>query len=323
MGTFYEVKRETAVRVLRRHYQGMEDAVVLQLPASGFNRLWSVETLQGAFVLKAAQNDPSEAWVGFANVSLDELTARKLVRHLVRSRSGDFICLEDGVSWTLAHKLLGTPIVVPAYKHLPFAAKFLRALEHATMRPKNEQRLRISDKGQEYRSMIGDATIVANQSSHPSINNFRAPLAVLTERIATELQDVRSLPSALSHGEFQTQNVIITLSSQHCLSFDVIDWDSLNIRPRIYDVCSAVLFFCRRKRGGFDLHLEEAIGFLESVGLSGAERKALPAIAATVLLPRSSTIEKFRRFDPSGLDWYEPWAIGGAIQAYDQLSAIV
>lgn len=311
--------------ILFRHWD-VKTPKIKKLSTSGFNSLWRVNSADGHFVLKAARNDPNGDWIKFANRSFLELEARNLIRTFIKGRTGEYVFGDRESSWTLSVFLEGMPLCPPAFDHIPLAADFLKRMHRIPVNLKcgsdeTQTKLRtnwVSD----LKIIIEDAEKIVQKFFLDVGGKDEQRFSKLLNDVNAGFQLLSTLPVTLSHGEFQTQNVIVSASKIGATTWDVIDWDSLSERPRIYDICSGLLFFCRRSRGSFSLDRNALRLFLSAVELTDSEQKVLPIAAAISLLPRKAHIEKFRCHSTPGLTWYQPWAINGAIEAYEQICSL-
>ncbi|MGW7466959.1 aminoglycoside phosphotransferase family protein [Streptomyces xantholiticus] len=132
-------------------------------------------------------------------------------------------------------------------------------------------------------------------------------------RAELDLRTYQSLPTTLTHGEIAGSNLVFDDSGK---LISLLDWDGVDIRPRVYDLARALLFLSRTGRGSFRIHHNLGVDLmLRATAASPPQLDELRAIAPILELYCVPTIRYVRQMaqsSPSTLEWYLGWAAEGA-----------
>jgi Ser/Thr protein kinase RdoA (MazF antagonist) len=132
----------------------------------------------------------------------------------------------------------------------------------------------------------------------------------------------QSLGRVLTHGEFVGSNLL--LGDRDVCS--VMDWDAVQVRPRVYDLARACLFMARKARGSIQLHEDLSELFLRTATsdapLSEAERDALIPILELYFVPSPAYLSVMAELAPADVPWYLDWSAKGAAQVRGLLSPV-
>lgn len=115
--------------------------------------------------------------------------------------------------------------------------------------------------------------------------------------------DYHYLRKTLSHGEIQGQNLLF-MNNEVC----VVDWDSLSIRPAIYDIAMSACFLCRSGRGQFKINDNLFNSYTNSFALNNKEKEYLLMFLMIVFLPDISLVEEYYAINESKAKWYLEWS---------------
>ncbi|MGH8794762.1 MAG: phosphotransferase [Stackebrandtia sp.] len=142
-------------------------------------------------------------------------------------------------------------------------------------------------------------------------------------RSSLDMNAYRELPRGLSHGEFIGSNLLFQDDGVSC----VLDWDALDVRPRVADLARACLFIARRERGKFDVHADLARAFLRdataSRGLGDDEAAAVVPYLELFFLPSRTHLSVIMRHNPEIVRWYLGWSAAGADSVRAVMTPIV
>lgn len=316
---------EEASRIMRTHYDEVCVKGLDPIALSGFNRGWHVRSAERSFFLKQCNNIVSPLFFPPANAALAALSEVGLETLLVQSSGGDFLVRDEGCYWSLARYTEARPIQPPAWEHSALLANYLCRLQavplgrmaRVDVHSGGDQGDRLRPYWMDAARSVDEAIEVVRKSNAP--NDLLRQLAEARLRISHSHGNVSSgLRRCISHGEFQTQNVL--LDSSVDASLQVVDWDSVGVRPRVWDITSAALYLCRLRRGAFDLNMQELTRFLSVFALKEEELHAMPEMALAIFLPRLDHFELFGRNNPNALTWYVPWSVGAGVHSFKQLS---
>src|SRR5699024_9603502 len=90
---------------------------------------------------------------------------------------------------------------------------------------------------------------------------------------------------------------------------NLIDWDSLGIRPYVFEVISSACFLCREGRGEFKINKDKLKRYIKSFKLSGIEKQKICNMIFIIFVPRKSKSEQFFVSGQNKLEWYFEWSI--------------
>lgn len=111
------------------------------------------------------------------------------------------------------------------------------------------------------------------------------------------------LRMTLSHGELQGQNLLFNNSD-----IIVLDWDSISIRPAIYDIAMSICFLCRTGRGNFIIDLQKYDYYIEPFSLTSQEKECLPLFMIGVFIPDIKLLMNYFNENTQKAKWYLDWS---------------
>ncbi|QHW35921.1 phosphotransferase [Staphylococcus ursi] len=135
-------------------------------------------------------------------------------------------------------------------------------------------------------------------------NDYIEKLKMLIGYTSFSSEEFDRLQKTISHGEYQNTNILFSQDS-----IDIIDWDSLSIRPRIFDISTYLIYLCRKKRGSFKLDNIKIKMLLDYFELTDIEYKNLINMVFVNLVPREDKIEIFSVYSRGKLEWYLKWTV--------------
>lgn len=312
-----------------KHY-GLVMSNAMAMPSSSINQAWKITAASQTFLLKKCNNAYDSVWLDFANVAMRCLREQGAERLLAMTQDGRVFVESRDAFWTLSRYVDSAPFRFHDQRLLRSVGAYLRRLHDVDLSPitkgeeigagisgRNEIAQWYESSAEKLRRVLHLCREYPQLITPAEVNALSKTMDLAISEISCERY--HRLPKALSHGEFQNQNILLTRDDE----IHVIDWDSLNVRARIIDVVSSVLFMCRKGRGDFSLNHEAALEYLSAYQLSDVEIQELASIAFIYMLPSEYMVAQFRRHAPENINWYIPWAINGAVKAYVQVSNLV
>ncbi|MBJ8030412.1 phosphotransferase enzyme family protein [Bacillus cereus group sp. N21] len=143
---------------------------------------------------------------------------------------------------------------------------------------------------------------------------LKTALEVLTPEI------YEKLPVSLTHGDFHANNLLYNGSNL----IMVLDFDTVEFRPRIYDVAVAAYLLTRVKRGAFKLDMSRTAKFINSYSvecnLSEYELRSITPLIQLLYLPTARYLNMLRKESPHLLAWYLEWSFDALISVRKQLN---
>src|SRR5699024_8568761 len=79
--------------------------------------------------------------------------------------------------------------------------------------------------------------------------SYKRSIMDIFQTLEFNKNDYDKMNLVISHGEYQNTNIIFENEN-----IKLIDWDSLSIRPQIFDVVASSCYICRDKRGDFKIN---------------------------------------------------------------------
>lgn len=141
----------------------------------------------------------------------------------------------------------------------------------------------------------------------------------LVDDIIRQDCDCSQFDYGFSHGEIQGQNVIFNDNNIRC----AIDWDSVGIRPIIYDVAMGICFFCRKSRGQFIIDENNLSSYIkEFKEIKYVEKSNIFNSMLIGFIPDRNTILSYAIDDKEKATWYLKWSLD-SIQQLKQQELIV
>lgn len=116
--------------------------------------------------------------------------------------------------------------------------------------------------------------------------------------------EYNKIKKALSHGEYQNTNILFVSEK-----INLIDWDSLSVRPHIFDIVSSACYLCRDRRGEFCINHKKLNEYLNKNNLLSEEINNLRNMVFLTFIPKEDTIEKFYVAGHERLHWYLNWTL--------------
>jgi len=125
-----------------------------------------------------------------------------------------------------------------------------------------------------------------------------------------------SFPSGIIHGDFHAGNIFFR---QNNLA-QIIDWDTADINPKIFDFAKSIYLLTRVGHGYFVNDLTKLRifyqNYIEEIELSKEELLAVPFVIMVNYIPKTDYIKTFT--DENKLLWYLRWTYDAALNAGNQ-----
>jgi Ser/Thr protein kinase RdoA (MazF antagonist) len=321
-----QIGSERCLAVLRRF--GIEADTLQPVESGSPNHSWIISAGPRRLVVKECTHDGSAAWFQFQEVTIEQLVAADFpIQALLAAPDGRRTVEHDGGRWQLRQFVAGDDFVPGNADHLDEACRVLARL-HAhpvTIPPRDGP-----NQDLEYWLEGGDACLQELLAEAASLapDRVRALEPVyrdVWERAhgALDSEAYRALPARLIHGEFHGNNLLYAEGRLRCL----LDWDGVQVRPRIYDVARAGFFLTRVRRGAFQLNRTLTERFLRAYevacGLTGAERAAIVPILQFYFLPTPRYLRQLAGHQPDLLHWYLGWSSDGGRAVSTEMAPIV
>ncbi|MGG3523913.1 hypothetical protein ABES33_30035 [Bacillus pseudomycoides] len=116
--------------------------------------------------------------------------------------------------------------------------------------------------------------------------------------------EYKKMEKSVSHGEYQNTNILFDKNQ-----INLIDWDSLSVRPHIFDIVSSACYLCRDKRGDFIINTEKLKQYLDQENLLNEEMNNLRNMVFLTFIPKEDKLEKFYLSGHDQIKWYLEWTL--------------
>ena len=322
----------TVARVLAHEY-GLGTHQVWSLDRESVNTVWRVTAPNGQYALKRLGRDISPQWLAFEQAALPRLSAAGIpLAAPVPTARGHNSAVHDGSMWQLRPWRQGRAFDAASPGDIEQAGAFLSALHrvpvgrlpadgHSSTR---NVEFWLATERPAHAAMDEVDEIAAPHVSAAVRADARRAYAAVLGRARAELTGYGALPEVLTHGEIAGSNLLYSDSGELTC---VLDWDALQLRPRVYDVARALLFLSRQARGSFRIHAARARTVLDASTahqpLTPDEVGCLIPVLELNFVPSPGYLRQVARRAPGILEWYLRWRAEGAVTVRGILSDLV
>ncbi|MEU8825710.1 phosphotransferase [Streptomyces sp. NPDC048636] len=319
-------------RILAQEY-GLGTHQVWSLDRESVNKIWRVDSPHGQYALKRLGRDVAPPWLAFESAVLPRLTAAGIpVAPPLPTATGTSSAVHEGSVWQLRPWRKGRPFDSARPGDIEQAGAFLSALHRIPVEGlpadghSSTQNLEFWLATERPPDAVLDEVeeIAAPHVSAAVRTDARRAFSAVLDLARTELAGYDGLPEVLTHGEIGGSNLLYADSGELVC---VLDWDALQLRPRVYDVARALLFLPRRARGGCQILPDRARAVLAASTahqpLSPYELEALVPLLELNFIPSPDYLRQVTRHAPGFLEWYLGWRAEGATSVRGVLSDIV
>lgn len=128
----------------------------------------------------------------------------------------------------------------------------------------------------------------------------------LIDEVINGAGDYSQLNYGFSHGEIQGQNLIFNGNNVKC----AIDWDSVGIRPIVFDVAMGGCFICRKARGQFIIDERKLNCYIRKFSeMSCVEKSNIFNSMLIGFIPDRGTMLSYAIDDQDKAIWYLKWSL--------------
>ncbi|MEU1294752.1 aminoglycoside phosphotransferase family protein [Streptomyces sp. NPDC005840] len=311
---------------------GLEPRSVELLVRESPNQVWRFTAADGPYTLKRLGRPGQESWLAFQDAAVLRAAAHGVpVEPLLRTADGRPTAAAHGALWQLRRYVAGRPAADGDAADLRAAAEVIAAvhavpldgLPEAGGNPIQDMEFwlgadaeALDRLGALVRDLVGAAlweeTADAYRGAH---RRARAEL---------DLASYQALPTTLTHGELAGSNLVFdddgTLVS-------LLDWDGVDVRPRVYDLARGLLFLARAGRGSFRVHhrlgTDLLLGAAGGRPLTRAELQAVVPVLELYFVPTPRYVRQLAATDLAALRWYLGWAADGARTVRESVREVV
>ncbi|MCH5586063.1 phosphotransferase [Shimazuella sp. AN120528] len=323
-----ETEIQLAKEVFNRYFMGsLTDIEILQ--GASPNRCWLIRSNSGLFVLRKCVRNRNREWLQY----LERLTESLLVlgfpvAPLIESRQRDQTVYYADDYWQLRPYIEGRFYQLGRNEDIFEALATLLNLHQIDKFPNGptnpnigvERWIESPEQGLK-ETEIALFRCANRKHVEKLIKLFSATLEDALMTLSSDR--FQSLPFVLTHGDFHGTNLIF---NQNKL-ISVLDWDTVEIRPRIYDIALAAFLLTRKRRGSFEINPSYTKKFLEIYSthsrLTREEWSVIVPLLQLHYIPTKRYLDLMRIYAPNLLNWYLKWSVDAIISIKHQLNPVI
>ncbi|MBH8605776.1 MULTISPECIES: phosphotransferase enzyme family protein [unclassified Thermoactinomyces] len=293
------------------------------------NRVWLITSSSGDYVLRKCVRNNDREWL----LHLEKLTDMLLryefpVAPILKSRQCDRTIYHAGYHWQLRPYVKGRFFQLGQDTDMVEAIRIILDLHNIKNLPSGPPNPNI---GIEYWLEHPDVCLKETEIELLNCCN-KEQVTQLSSKYADILEDslsllsfdlYQTLPYVLTHGDFHGTNLIF--SQNRIIS--VLDLDTIEVRPRIYDLAIAAFFLTRKKRGSFAIDPRRTKTFLQTYSahnnLSLLELQVIIPILQLHFLPTGRYLRLMYTETPELLNWYLDWSLNAAVSVKRLLTSVI
>lgn len=249
-------------------------------------------------------------------VLFDFLIRKNVLNNVIKNKYSRIFTYYDSCFWILTQSLEGTEYDYKNAHLLDIISEYLSSLSGIKYISNGivfHDNFNVSQWYESSSKML-DTTFFLIEHYYGYIDlAYRKRIECLYQKIDFNTKYDRFL-LGISHGELQNTNILFSSEG-----LKVFDWDSLSLRPRIFDIATSACYFCREKRGEFNLDIEKFNKYLSGFSLDELELANLMNMIFICFIPKEDTIEKFYVKGKVALAWYLEWTISAMESIFSTL----
>ncbi|EEM69047.1 MULTISPECIES: phosphotransferase [Bacillus cereus group] len=292
------------------------------------NRCWYLKTNSGSFVLRKCVRNNNYDWLTYiANVTTQLYHTDFPIQPLISSISGKNTILFENYYWQLRPFIEGRYFELGNESDEQEAIKRLLELHNfkdIPVGPKNpntgiEAWIFEPDKTF-YKTKDALESCIENKMHDTHLKTYYMILENSLNILSAD--KYKELPMVFTHGDFHCTNLIY---EQNTL-VSVLDFDTAEIRPRVYDLALAAYLLTRVKRGSFELDTSRTRNFIHNYSLHNKltqnEIDCLIPLLQIHYLPTERYLSLMKQESPNLLSWYLNWAHEAATSVAKQMKYV-
>ncbi|MEK8174675.1 phosphotransferase [Streptomyces sp. M19] len=306
MSTWNADPGRTVPEVVEAAY-GIRPLAVERLERESLNVVWRFTAADGRYTLKRLGRPAEERWLAFQDAAVTRAAAHGVpVEPLLHTLDGRSNASADGALWQVRRYVGGRHGTDGAAADLRAAAEAIAAVHAVPVDGLPEPGVNpIQDMefwlGADAGALDALGALVCETAGPPVWDEMADAYRGAYHRARAELDlaAYHALPATLTHGEPAGSNLVF---DDDGTLISLLDWDGVDIRPRVYDLARALLFLARTGRGSFRVHHGLGVDLLlRAAGEqppSHAELRAIAPILELYFVPTRATYGSWRRAVP-------------------------
>ncbi|MET9550648.1 aminoglycoside phosphotransferase family protein [Streptomyces sp. NPDC006627] len=316
-----------ARHVLEASY-GIRPRSVERLTRDSPNQIWRCATADGTYTLKRLGRPGQDRWLAFQDAAIARAARYGVpAEPLIRAADGSPTAAADGALWQLRRYVPGRHFRDGDPADLRAAAETVAAvhavpvdgLPEAGANPIQDMEFWLAADESAVDELGELVSAVASPALWDEVNDaWRA--AYRRARATLDLPAYQSLPVTLTHGEIAGSNLVFDDEDR---LISLLDWDGVDVRPRVYDLARAVLFLARTGRGSFRVHRDLAVDLVLHATAANPpgpdELRAIVPVLELYCVPTARYVRQMAKTGPATLTWYLRWTAEGARTVRDNV----
>ncbi|MFJ1646695.1 phosphotransferase enzyme family protein [Streptomyces sp. NPDC088258] len=300
---------------------GLRPLAVERLVRESPNGVWRFTTADGRYALKRLGRPGQERWLAFQDAAVTRAAAHGVpAEPLLRTLDGLPTASAAGALWQVRRYVGGRHCTDGDAADLRAAAETIAAVHAVPLdglpepgaNPIQDMEFWLEAEA----GALDDLGALVSETAGPALWEETADAyrgAYARARAELDLAAYQALPATLTHGELAGSNLVFDDDGK---LISLLDWDGVDIRPRVYDLARALLFLARAGRGSFHVHHGLGVDLLLRASgghpLRPAELRAVAPILELYFVPTPRYVGQLAASSPATLRWYLGWAAGGA-----------
>lgn len=276
LGDYYDIKTVNEFSILQ---------------SGSTNIVWKISDGKRNYVLKKINREFDSDWIQWTREIVPNLNNNEINNGLITNINGNYFTQKNSELWSLSTFIVGENFKLGNNDQLKEVASFLQRLQQIdwssnslngylkVLSHKNEIYNWYKCTTEKYLEFTETIKKYSQNVDCSVIKLLLSNIDYIVSRIDDqEYDEFKMVPS---HGEIQGQNMIFNRNKLVSL----IDWDSLSIRPRVYDIAMSAIFLSRKKRGSFHLCKNQFLNYLSEFQLTHAEKMSVFPTIIFYLVP--------------------------------------
>ncbi len=283
------------------------------------NRNYVIKGESGNYILKCMPKDcfPPD-FAGFQQYLSEILIENKIPFTPNLTVNENYVYEDESHYWQMRPFISGiSEMDMDDHDQIALSAKTL-ALIHRIKTQSEDKRVFVFSKYREKtkEKLEGLFTVISSYLG----NDEAKEMTSLYEKILNMNEVIKlsdhSFSSGIIHGDYHAGNIFF----KHRDLVQIIDWDTAEINPKIFDFAKSIYLLTRVGHGYFENDLKKLRifykNYIDEIELSKEELLAVPFVVMVNYIPETDYIKTFT--DEKKILWYLRWTYDAALSAGNQ-----
>ncbi|MCJ8174442.1 phosphotransferase [Clostridium botulinum] len=319
---------ENIVTIFLNYYND-EILNIERLKGASPTKSWRVDSTKKSYVLRKCVRNNDKEWLLFQNDLVEELYKRKYpVQPVIKTQEGQSIIFENECYWQLREYTSGRCYEMGNVDDELEAVHKLIELHNMDNLPKGPSNPNNSVEGwifnTEFNMKKIELELCNCTDKSNAVNLMKKYWSILENTFKYITPNVyKSLPFAMTHGDYHGTNLIFKEKEIAA----IIDLDTIEFRPRVFDLAVSSFMLTRKRRGSFELDLNSTKKFIKIYSsnnkLLNSEWLSIIPFLNLYFLPSADYLKLLRTNTDKGIEWYLKWTMDAYEAVQKQFSLII